>query len=122
MGSALFQVEVENSSCQCRVALAAAQDGLCDPGEQLLVTPYGLGVCGCIVDPPHTPWQEDGKCYPVHSRGPCHQGFILKLSFSGNKPACQPALCGEGQVFYEVGTNRCFYELGKDRSNIKTPS
>jgi len=97
------EVEVEDSLCQCRVALAAAQDGLCDAGEQLLVTPYGVGVCGCIVDPPHTPWPQDGRCYPVHSRGPCSKGFVLKLSHSSQEPACQPALCGEGQVLHEDG-------------------
>ena len=98
----VVQVEVLDSPCQCRVALAAAQDGVCEPGEQLLVTPYGVGVCGCIVDPPHSPWPQDGKCYPVHSRGPCHQGFVLKISQSSQEPACQPALCGEGHILHQV--------------------
>lgn len=103
------EVEVADTACRCRVALAAAQDGLCDPGEQLLVTPYGMGVCGCIVDPPHTPWPQDGRCYPVHSRGPCDEGFVLRISHSSQEPVCQPGLCGEGQVLYQDG--EC-YELG----------
>ena len=38
----LCEVEVETGDCSCRVALAAAQEGLCDAGEQLLVSPTGL--------------------------------------------------------------------------------
>ena len=37
----LCEVEVEGGDCRCRVALAAAQDGICEPGEQLLVSPTG---------------------------------------------------------------------------------
>ena len=37
----LCEVEVETGDCRCRVALAAAQEGLCDAGEQLLVSPTG---------------------------------------------------------------------------------
>ena len=37
----LCEVEVEDGDCRCRVALAAAQDGICEPGEQLLVSPKG---------------------------------------------------------------------------------
>jgi len=105
----LCEVYVPDHPCQCIVSLAAAQDGVCDPGEQLLVTPYGDGVCGCIVDPPHTVWPQDGLCYPVHSRGPCDQGFILRISQDSQEPACLPALCGEGQVLYQDG--EC-YQLG----------
>ena len=97
------QVEVQGqTSCPCRVALAAAQEGLCDSGEQLLVTPYGYGVCGCIVDPPHVEWPADGICYPVYSRGPCEQGFQLRFGLASEEPVCLPKLCQEGQVLYEV--------------------
>ena len=72
----LCEVEMEDGPCQCKVALAAAQDGICDIGEQLLVNPFGFGECGCITSPPHTNWPQDGRCYPVYSRGPCEAGFI----------------------------------------------
>lgn len=102
----LCEVELEDGPCQCKVALAAAQDGLCDVREQLLVNPYGFGECGCITSPPHTSWPGDGRCYPVHSQGPCEQGFILTISDSSLEPSCQPALCEEGKVEYD---GECHY-------------
>ena len=44
------------------------QDGICEVGEQLLLDPYGFGVCGCISSPPHIPWPQDGKCYPLYTQ------------------------------------------------------
>jgi len=102
----LCEVEVEEGGCECRVALAAAQDGLCEVGEQLLVNPMGLGECGCITSPPHTTWPGDGRCYPVHSQGPCEPGFTLTISDSSLEPSCQPALCQEGRVEYD---GECHY-------------
>jgi hypothetical protein len=96
----LCEVELEDGPCQCKVALAAAQDGLCDIGEQLLVNPFGFGECGCVTSPPHTSWPGDGRCYPVYSQGPCEQGFILTISDSSLEPTCQPSLCPEGKVLY----------------------
>eukprot|EP00092_Neocalanus_flemingeri_P002865 GFUD01003063.1.p1 GENE.GFUD01003063.1~~GFUD01003063.1.p1 ORF type:complete len:434 (-),score=89.18 GFUD01003063.1:213-1514(-) len=102
----LCEVEVENSPCQCKVALAAAQDGICEIGEQLLVNPFGFGECGCISSPPHTSWPPDGRCYPVYSRGPCQAAFILTISDSSLEPTCQPSLCPEGKVLFE---GKCHY-------------
>jgi len=102
----LCEVEVENSSCQCKVALAAAQDGLCQIGEQLLVNPFGYGECGCVSSPPHTYWPQDGRCYPIYSRGPCDSGFILTISDSSLEPTCEPSLCPEGKVMFE---GQCHY-------------
>jgi len=96
----LCEVELEEGPCQCKVAMAAAQDGLCDVGEQLLVNPFGFGECGCITNPPHTSWPGDGRCYPVYSQGPCEVGFILTISASSLEPSCQPGLCPEGKVEY----------------------
>jgi hypothetical protein len=113
-----------NHGCRCRVAQAAAQDGLCQPGEQLFVSPYGVGVCGCIVSPPHVIWPGDGRCYPLHARGPCQPGYQLNVasataeakrpldlfvapstsSAAAVAPAvtasCQPALCEDGSVLW----------------------
>jgi len=98
----LCEVEVEDGGpCKCRVALAAAQDGLCQPGEQMLVSPYGFGVCGCIVSPPHTVWPGDDRCYPVNSQGPCDSGFVLSISRSSMEPVCLPSVCGRGKVTYQ---------------------
>ena len=102
----LCEVELEEGGCECRVALAAAQDGLCEVGEQLLVNPMGFGECGCITSPPHTTWPGDGRCYPVHSQGPCEPGFTLTISDSSLEPSCQPALCQEGRVEYD---GECHY-------------
>ena len=75
----LCEVELRNvTSCdgrpRCVVALAAAQEGLCPPGEQLLVSPGGWGECGCLAEPPHVQWPGDGACYQAHTRGPCPKG------------------------------------------------
>merc|ERR1712154_630845 len=97
----LCEVELQpnTSACHCMVSLAAAQDGLCQVGEQLLVNPFGYGECGCISQPPHLAWPDDGLCYPVLSRGPCEPGYVLSLDTQG--PSCMPQLCPEeGQVSY----------------------
>jgi hypothetical protein len=97
------------------VAQAAAQDGLCDPGEQLYVSPYGVGICGCIASPPHVIWLGDGRCYPLHARGPCQDGYQLNVAAPGavgrhakllsdqqptTTATCQPALCEDGSVLW----------------------
>jgi len=106
----LCEVEMEDGPCQCKVALAAAQDGICDIGEQLLVNPFGFGECGCITSPPHTNWPQDGRCYPVYSRGPCEAGFILTISDSSLEPSCQPSLCPEGKVMFEGSCHYLGYQ------------
>lgn len=93
----LCEVEVEGSLSdprwgRCRVASAAAQEGICQPGEQLLINPYGKGVCGCITSPPHVTWSDDGQCYPIQSQGPCLEGFVLSISKSSMEPVCIPAI------------------------------
>lgn len=102
----LCEVELEDGPCKCKVALAAAQDGICEIGEQLLVNPFGYGECGCVTSPPHTSWPGDGRCYPVYSRGPCESGFILTISDSSLEPTCQPSLCPEGKVMFD---GECHY-------------
>ena len=109
----LCEVELEEGPCKCKVALAAAQDGLCDVGEQLLVNPFGFGECGCITNPPHINWPGDGRCYPVYSQGPCEPGFILKLSSindSSLEPFCQQAVCQDGKVEYDGGCHYLGYQ------------
>lgn len=104
----LCEVEVEGPPDprgrwgRCRVASAAAQEGLCQAGEQLLVNPYGLGECGCITSPPHAVYPEDGRCYPVYSQGPCQPNFIFKISKSHMEPTCTPGhlpdTCPQGHI------------------------
>ncbi|XP_023344856.1 uncharacterized protein LOC111714070 [Eurytemora carolleeae] len=104
----VLDVEVRDGDCQCKVALAAAQDGICEPGEQLLLDPFGFGVCGCITSPPHATWPNDGKCYPLYTRGPCDEGYQLTMSPSRLEPSCSPSLCGdERSVLYEDG--ECYF-------------
>ena len=98
----LCEVEMETGDCRCRVALAAAQDGLCDDGQQLVVSPAGYGVCGCLQSPPHLVWPEDQHCYPLHHRGPCHQDFLLTSHPDTAQPICTPAVCGEARVLWQV--------------------
>ena len=88
------------AGCQrCVVARAAAQDGLCQPGEELLVNPAGYGECGCQTEPPHLRWPRDGRCHLVHSQGPCRDGLSLQLGEQG-EPSCERSLCEDGQVEY----------------------
>jgi len=90
-------------SCQrCVVARAAAQDGHCQPGEELLVNPAGYGECGCQTEPPHLRWEEDGQCYPVTSQGPCSSNETLQLGEDG-EATCKTSRCDEGEVEYEDG-------------------
>lgn len=92
----------------CRVALAAAQDEICPEGEQLLVSPYGNGICGCQQDnPPHIRWEADNKCYPVHTQGPCPSNHTLQYSPPMNSPICVPKVCPEpGSVLHSDG--KCY--------------
>ena len=87
---------------RCRVATAAAQEGLCSPGEQLLLGPQGRGACGCVTSPPHALWREDGRCYAVHSQGPCRQGFVFTVSGSRLEAACLPGVCYPGHIHDRV--------------------
>lgn len=98
----LCEVEMPpgTSDCKCKVALAAAQDGICGHGEQLLVNPYGHGECGCLTQPPHLPW-ANGKCYPVQSQGPCDPGWVLGVDPLSLEPSCLPQLCPDGKVTYQ---------------------
>ena len=98
----LCEVEMETGDCRCRVALAAAQDGLCEAGEQLVVSPAGYGVCGCLQSPPHLVWPPDQRCYPLHHRGPCSQDFLLTADQNTAEPVCSPAVCGEARVLWQV--------------------
>ena len=74
----------ETGGCQCKVALAAAQDGICQPGrdksffsafegmnflssgQQLLVGPTGYGECGCIQNPVHVTMGDNHTCHPLY--------------------------------------------------------
>ena len=75
----------ETGGCQCKVALAAAQDGICQPGrdklffsvrmkelkflssgQQLLVGPTGYGECGCIQNPVHVTMGDNNSCHPLY--------------------------------------------------------
>ena len=105
----LCEVELkgrQNSSCgdRCVVGRAAVQEGLCAPGEELLVSPGGWGECGCQTQPPHLTWPQDGRCYSVFTRGPCQPGQVLVLGEEG-EPTCEEAECGEGEV---EGEGECF--------------
>ena len=102
-------MELEGKSCH--VALAAEQDGICDEGEQIIVTPFGDGICGCRLNPPHMKWNGDNKCYPLLSQGtPCLERQSLQYSKTENRTVCVATLCQPGYVLYKDGG--C-YILGK---------
>jgi len=96
----------------CRVALAAEQDGLCGRGEQLLVSPYGRGICGCRRTArggkrsPHIRWPEDQTCYPLHERGPCPANQTLQYDAKNARIVCVATLCPQGMILYRDG--RCY--------------
>jgi len=108
LAPSLCEVQLKNMTCNngCVVMLAAAQDGHCAPGEQLLVSPAGFGECGCVQDPPHLQWPDDGRCYQVYTRGPCPPGHVIQLDSVNSEPTCVSHECGEGQVFYEEKCHR----------------
>ena len=98
----LCEIEVEKTG-ECHVATAAGQEGLCGAGEQLVATPRGYGVCGCITRPPHVLWRPEeesaeGRCYPLYQQGPCAAGYQLRYSPASQEAVCQPALCQDGSV------------------------
>ena len=81
----------------------AEQDGICEPGEQLLTTPFGLGVCGCRLKPYlHVLWSfgnNQQRCYPLHQQGgPCQQNETLHWNPRRNEPLCVPTVCPLGFV------------------------
>ena len=98
---------IEKVQKSCHVAMAAEQDGICEKGQQILVTPYGDGVCGCIMNPPHMTWNGDGQCYPLFEQGgPCLENESLQFSPKENQTVCTPTLCKPGFVLYEDG--KCY--------------
>jgi len=119
----LCEVEVEGSMSdprwgRCRVAVAAAQEGLCQPGEQLLINPYGKGTCDCITSPPHVRWSEDGHCYPIHSQGPCAQGLVIDISKSSMEPECLPNVCTAGTFYDSASCSEIALRNGQQPENI----
>ena len=87
--------------------MAAEQDGICEKGQQIIVTPFGDGVCGCIINPPHMTWNGDGQCHPLFEQGePCLENESLQFSPKENQTVCTPTLCKPGFVLYEDG--KCY--------------
>ncbi len=95
---------------RCVVALAAEQEMLCRKGEQLLLSPFGVGVCGCRVHPPHARWHLDGACYALHTQGPCPTNHTFQWSPPTVRSLCVPSLCPAGLVLHSDG--RC-YAIGE---------
>lgn len=99
----------EDDACRenkCRVALAAEQQGICEEGEQLLVNPFGMGVCGCRSDPPHMKWADDGRCYELYTQGPCPENHTVQFSLPMEELLCVAEICPEGMTLYRDG--RCY--------------
>ena len=94
----------EREEKACHVALAAEQDGICDEGEQIIVTPFGDGICGCRLSPVHMKWNGDGKCHPLLYQGsPCPENQSLQFSRIENRALCMATLCKPGYVLYDDG-------------------
>ena len=98
---------IEKIQKSCHVAMAAEQDGICEKGQQIIVTPFGDGVCGCIINPPHMTLNGDVQCYPLFEQGgPCLENESLQFSPKENQTVCTPTLCKPGFVLYEDG--KCY--------------
>ena len=109
----LCEVELSSPACPsspCVVGVAAAQEGHCDPGQELLVSPAGLGECGCRRSPPHLVWPEDGRCYSVYTRGPCSSGQVVRRGEDG-EAVCEKEECRPGQLQH-LGECHPLSELG----------
>ena len=103
----VIECGIEKEQKSCHVAMAAEQDGICDKGEQIIVTPFGDGICGCRKNPPHMAWDQDGKCYPLFDHGePCMGNQSLQFSPADKRAVCVATLCKPGFVLYEDG--RCY--------------
>ena len=98
----------KQQSQSCQVAMAAEQDGICAKGEQIIVTPFGDGICGCRLNPAHIRWNgDDGNCYPLFDHGePCLENESLQFSPIEKRSVCVASLCKRGFVLYEDG--RCY--------------
>ena len=104
------QLKWQNTSPNCRncvTALAAEQDGICGPGEQLLTSPFGFGICGCRLRP-KTHVSVDGNCYALHEQGPCQDNETLHWDPKSDAPICVPTVCPMGYVL-AVEDGRCHY-------------
>ena len=109
----LCEVELRSPTCSsspCVVGRAAAQEGHCRRGEELLVSPAGWGECGCQTSPPHLVWAGDGRCYSVYRRGPCPRGQTVRRGQDG-QAECREEECGEGELRYG-GECHSLAELG----------
>lgn len=103
----LCEVKVKNHRCECVVALAAAQDGICDENEQLLVNPYGQGTCGCLRSPVHLRWPSNDLCYEIYSQGPCPINQTLQYSPVMDEPLCVPNICPDDLILWPQD-GRCY--------------
>ena len=124
------EVELEENSresrnsrnCRnCVTALAAEQDGICGPGEQLFNSPFGYGICGCRSKPHlHVSWHQDGKCYPLLHQGPCRENETLHWNPRVERPVCVPKICPHGLVLSSLD-GRCHFlhTQGKSGSDSK---
>ena len=108
----LCEVELRNvTRCDgrptCVVALAAAQEAHCAPGEQLLVSPAGWGECGCLAEPAHVRWPADQACYQVHTRGPCPRGELTRTQLRSNSIILLKEItCFSLRICYSNGRDR----------------
>ena len=108
----LCEVELRNvTRCDgrptCVVALAAAQEAHCAPGEQLLVSPAGWGECGCLAEPAHVRWPADQACYQVHTRGPCPRGELTRTQLRSNSIILLKEItCFSLRICYSTGRDR----------------
>lgn len=54
----------------------------------------------CDCRPGYLFYPVDQKCYASHLRGPCQNGYFLRLMDNSKIPQCQLNQCNEGQVFF----------------------
>jgi len=55
----------------------------CGDKEELLLSPYGDGICGCK---PNHVRDEKGECFEIGVQGPCQDGKVV--SFENGKTSC----------------------------------
>merc|ERR1712013_526186 len=81
----------------------------CGAKEELLVSPYGDGICGC--QPNHVR-DKEGECYEVGTQGPCEEGQVV--SYEGGESSCADPANVVNRIFDLTNDCQCYNRKASD--------